>query len=309
MEVGAPEGRPEAETAEVWVYTSMYQEVIDEMTPLLQRDLPNVKVAWFQAGSEKVAQRWEAEDEAGGSHACVLATSDPGWYVGLADRGELGAYVSPRALELDRAWVRPRYAAFRVSLMVLAASGSEAPSSFQELADPKWQGRFSTPDPLASGTMFTTLSAWDQVFGPEWLARAKGNGWVAAGGSSAVLARMQSGEKPVGVLLMENLLVKADAPAPVIPTEGAVPVPGYVGVTTDCPAPAAARAVVDWLMGPAAQEAIVHGKMHSPFPGAAPPAGAPPLADIALLPLPDDFAARTVAGADALKQRWQELSR
>lgn len=67
----------------------MYAEVIDAMTPALARSLPDVHVQWFQAGSEKVGQRWEAEEEAGGSRACLLATSDPAWYVDLSQRDKL----------------------------------------------------------------------------------------------------------------------------------------------------------------------------------------------------------------------------
>lgn len=309
VELGPPGERAATGVAEVWIYTSMYQEVIDEMAPALARDLPDVKVEWFQSGSEKVAQRWEAEHEAGGSRACLLATSDPAWYVALTGRDLLRPYVSPRALELDRAWATPTWSAFRISLMVMASSAPEAPSSFRELADPRWKGRFSTPDPLSSGTMFTTLAALRATLGEDWIAAAKANGWVAAGGNSAVLTRMQSGEKPVGVLLLENLLAKEGAPGPIFPEEGAVPVPGPLAIPRGCPDPDAAERVYDWLMGPTAQAAVVHGFMHSPFPDAPPPAGAPPLADIRLLALPPGFTAEAAKGAEALKQRWQELGR
>ena len=320
IEVGAPAGGAAVDAGlgtsehpvEVWIYTSMYQEVLDALTPDLTAALPGVRVQWFQAGSEKVAQRWEAETEAGGSRACLLATSDPGWYEDLARRGALRAYVSPRALELPRAWVRPTHAAFRVSLMVLAANG-EAPPSFAALAEPAWKGRFSTPDPLSSGTMFTTLAALEHTLGDAWLASARGNGWVAAGGNSAVVARMQSGEAPVGVVLLENLLAQEGyaegTPGVARPNlaAGAIPVPGPIAITTGCTAPAAAEAVEDWLLSPVAQAHIVAGRMHSPFPGAPAPAHAPALADVELLPLPDDFAARTATRANALRARWNEL--
>ena len=79
IEVGAPAGGAAVDAGrgtsehpiEVWIYTSMYQEVLDALTPDLTAALPGVRVQWFQAGSEKVAQRWEAETEAGGSRACL----------------------------------------------------------------------------------------------------------------------------------------------------------------------------------------------------------------------------------------------
>ena len=99
---------PSEGPVELWVYTSMYQSVLDELDPMLAEELPGVQVKWFQSGSEKVAQRLEAEWAAGGSDACVLMTSDPFWYQALSERGALRPYVSPQALALDRQWVNPR---------------------------------------------------------------------------------------------------------------------------------------------------------------------------------------------------------
>jgi iron(III) transport system substrate-binding protein len=325
VELGPPGGAHTTErtagagaVTEVWVYTSMYQEVLDAMTPDLARALPDVRVQWFQAGSEKVAQRWEAEEEAGGSRACVLATSDPAWYADLAGRGALRVRVPPRALELPRAWAHPTHAAFRVSLMVLAANGP-VPARIEELSDPRWKG-FSTPDPLSSGTMFTTLATLDAALGADWLARAHANGWVAAGGNSAVLARMQSGEAPVGLVLLENLLAQEGyAPDDTTPglarpnlAAGAVAIPGYAAVPSRCAAPEAADRVVDWLLSSEAQAHVVRGRMHSPFPAtpgddaARAPAGAPPLETLTLLATPPD--AQVAATAPALRARWGALT-
>jgi iron(III) transport system substrate-binding protein len=260
VEVGAPGTRAASGPAEVWVYTSMYQEVVDAMDPAVEK-ATGARVEWFQAGSEKVAQRWEAEDEAGGSRACVVATSDPLWYVDLAARGKLAAYVSPRALDLPRVWVAPEYAAMRVSEMTIAAVG-EAPPSFRALGEPEWRGKFSTPDPLSSGTTFTALSVLEARYGADWLVALKTNGWVAAGGNSAVLARMESGEKPVGMILRENL---KDTVTERVPEEGRIPVPGFVAIPAACPSREAAERVVDWFLGEEAQARVVGAKMASPF--------------------------------------------
>lgn len=318
-------GQGGQEIAEVWVYTSMYQEVIDALKPLAEAELPGVRLQWFQSGSEKVAARWEAEQAAGGSRACLLATSDPGWYVDLSRRGLLLPYVTPKALgvlDVNRGWVQPDHAAFRISLMVLAGlsapppvSGGAAagsivapPISYALLSDPLYKDRFSTGDPLSSGTTFTAVAALETALGPDWLPGLKRNGWVASGGSSAVMGRIQSGERPYGMLLLENLLSRPDPRVSwVIPEEGAVAVPGPLAIPRGCGEPAAAERVYDWLFGPSAQEQIVAGKMHSPLPEYPPPAGAPPLSEIRQLPLPADFYARAAAESEPRKQRLQQL--
>ncbi|MDP2313161.1 MAG: extracellular solute-binding protein [Pseudomonadota bacterium] len=295
------------EKAEVWVYTSMYQHVLDAMDPIVAERLPGVTVRWFQSGSEKVAQRWEAEHEAGQSPACVVATSDPAWYVDLDTRGLLVPYVSPRAVTIDRAWVTPTWSTVRLSFMVLGAPPAGGPARFSDLAGPEWKDRFSSGDPLSSGTTFTTLAALDATYGWDFVQQLYTNGWMAAGGNSAVIARMESGERPVGIVLHENLLAKG-LPA-TIPADGAVAVPGPVAIPTDCRAKDAAKQVIDWLYTDEAQALIVAGAMYSPFPELAPPTGGPPLAELPRFPTPPDFWTTTAAGAPALKERFRALVR
>ena len=302
VELGPPgatsrEGRPT-----VWVYTAIYQNQLDQFAAVLAEDLPDIDVQFFQGGSEKVAQRWEAEHAAGASPACVIATSDPAWYVDLTRRGLLHPYVSPRALELPREWVTPTFASHRVDLMVLGVhNGDEGPRSFAELTDPRWKDQFSTGDPFSSGTTFTTVSAFDQVYGDEFLERLDENGWVMGGGNSAVLSRIESAEKPVGVVLLNNLLQKPGVAQIVYPEDGAVPIPGPLAIPTDCREIEAAEEVVDWFMGAHAEALVIKNQMHSPFPGAAAPEGAPPLDQIKLFPLPEGFTDAVADRAPSLR--------
>jgi iron(III) transport system substrate-binding protein len=294
----------------VWIYTAIYQDQVDQFDALAKVELPDVDVEWFQGGSEKVAQRWEAEHGAGGSPACILATSDPSWYVDLTTRGLLHPYVSPRALELPRAWVTPTYTAHHIDLMVIgSAPGIEAPKTFRALVDPEWKERFSTGDPFSSGTTFTTVSAWDALHGQGFLEGLDKNGWVMAGGNSAVLGRIESRERPIGVVLLNNLLSKPGTSQIIFPADGAVPIPGPLAIPNDCPNQEAAERVVDWLMSPSAQALVVKSRMHSPFPGMPAPDGAPPLEDIVLAPLAEDFTERAAESAPDLRARLEALQR
>lgn len=317
IEVGnqAQNQGPSEGPVELWVYTSMYQSVLDELDPMLAQDLPGVQVEWFQSGSEKVAQRLEAEWAAGGSEACVLMTSDPFWYQALTERQALRPYVSPQALALDRQWVSPTYTTARISTMVLAVHAEqipeeERPQSFQDLTNPRYAGKVSTPDPLSSGTTFTTMAFLQQAYGWPYFETLRGQGTVSAGGNSSTLQRIESSERPVGVLLLENLLKAAESgsPAtPIFPEDGAIAIPGPIAITAECAHPLQAQAFVDWMLSDKAQQAVVGGYMHSPFPGAAPPKGAPALQDIVMRPWSGDFTAQTASQAEALKERYAEI--
>jgi iron(III) transport system substrate-binding protein len=320
VELGPPDapratGAGEAAAGEVWVYTSLCQPVIDAVDPALREDLPGVEPRWFQSGSEKVAQRFEAESEAGGSPACVLLTSDPFWYAGLADAGRLTPHLPPNVLHLDRGYVDPdgRWVATRVSLMVIGVRSDvppeDRPASFAALGDAKYAGKVSMPDPLASGTAFTWL-AFATSDGWDGLRALHAGGLVAAGGSAAVATRVETGERPVGVLLLENVLSarRRGAPIdPVFPSDGAIAVPGPAAIPAGCPNPSAARAVVDWLLGARGQALLASGDLYPAIPTAAPPRGAPPLAEVPIRPWTPELTTEIRANQADIKEKWTAL--
>ncbi|WP_342377190.1 ABC transporter substrate-binding protein [Myxococcus stipitatus] len=276
----ASEGAP---TGEVWVYTSMYQHVLDALEPLLKRELPGVTVRWYQAGSEKVASRLEAERAAGAIRADLLATSDPFLVERLASEGIFLPYASTHVLRVPRALLDldARYAAIRVSTMVLVhREGSlPPPPSFAALVDGTWKGRVAIGDPLTSGTAFTWAVFCQSRHGETYFAGLRRQGAIVAGGNAAVLQKVESGEADAGVLLLENALTaraRGSRIQVVWPTDGAVTIPGPVAILAKTPNPVAARAVVDVLLSPEGQRLIVEqGDMHAVDPRLAGPRGEP----------------------------------
>jgi iron(III) transport system substrate-binding protein len=317
IELGPPDGAPLGVDAdggpsgEVWIYTSMYPPVIDALEELIAERYPAVEPRWYQAGSEKVAQRAEAEWSAGGSPACLLMTSDPFWYARLEQQGRLQPHLAPNVLKLDRALVDDdgTWVTARQSLVVLAVSEAipegDRPEAFQALAEPAWSGKITSGDPLASGSSFTWLAFAIRDHGWDYVNALRANGLVAAGGNSAVLNRVQTGERPVGVILLENLLT-AEPPgvATVFPTDGAVVVPGPLAMTADCRNPVAAGAIYDLVLSEEGQRRIVAGDMYGVLPTLDPPAGAPPLSAIAVRPWTPGLADEIVVEQSAIKDRW-----
>ncbi len=288
VEVGPPGEASEARAGTVHVYTSMYKEVIEAVEPVLAKRLeiasPGTRVEWFQSGSEKVAQRLDAELAAGGSPCDVLLTSDPAYYRRLEREGRLVPYVSPAALRQPRSLVDPdgSFATARLSTMVIGISprhAGERPRSFADLGRPDL--RVTLGDPLSSGTTLTAVAALSTRLGWDWFRVLKAKGTVAAGGGGAVMQRLESGEADAGIVLLENILLaraRGSKVAAVIPSDGAVAIPGPIALLQRARRSEAARAVYDAILSEEVQRAIVAlGMMHSPDPAIPPPDGAPPL--------------------------------
>ncbi len=270
----APAASTDAPSGELWIYTSMYRQVIDALDPLLKERLPGVTFHWYQAGSEKVASRLEAERAAGAIRADVIATSDPFLYERLKREGSLLPYASPHALRIPRELLDldAHYAAARLSTMVLVHRRdlSDPPTRFAELAEPTWRGKVAIGDPLTSGTAFTWSVFMESRYGSGFFERLRSNHVVVAGGNAAVLQKVEGGEAEVGVLLLENALAAKARGSPIehaYPEDGAVLIPGPLAIFKSTRNPAAAKAFVDVLLSSEGQRIIVErGDMHAVDP-------------------------------------------
>lgn len=269
-------GKPQGE---VWVYTSMYRQVLDALDPVLKEQLPGVTVHWFQAGSEKVAAKLEAELAAGGTQCDVLVTSDPFLYQRFKKEGRWLRYVSPNGVRTPQRFVDPdgHYAAVRLSTMVLVhRAGTPAPPSFEALAQPEWKGEVALGDPLTSGTAFTWAVVLEQRLGAGYFEKLRANAARVAGGNAAVLQKVEGGEAKVGVLLLENALAAKAKNSPIEiawPSDGAVVIPGYAGILASTRNAEAAKAFVDVMLSPKGQALITASDMHAVDPRVPGPRG------------------------------------
>ena len=316
VEVGAQSRDAAGEAATVRVYSSIYKHVIDAIQPVLAARLraagySAVRVEWFQSGSEKVAARLDAELASGGSPCDLLLTSDPTYYQRLKHDGNLVPYISPASLKyplqyLDRDGA---FALSRLSTMALAVSSKlpegRVPASFRDLA--KGGGvRVALGDPLASGTTLTAVAAIAGRYGWDWFRAVKRARGVVVGGNAAVLQRVESGESDVGIVLLENVLAsraRGSKVRLVIPSDGAVIIPGPIALLPHGARSLAARAVYDALLSDEVQRILIDpGLLHSPNPALPPPPGAPPLRELlsAQFPLSPEPPAQVKAAFNAI---------
>ena len=137
----------------VMVYTSMYPDIVNSMCkPKVQKAFPDLKVSWFQGGTEKIKTKIAGEVKANKISDDVLMVADPSYYIYLKDKGLLLNYKSPETkhhiMEVDKdgAW-----AAVRVCNMIIAYNKDklkpeDVPKSWKDLTNPKYKGRIAMPN-------------------------------------------------------------------------------------------------------------------------------------------------------------------
>lgn len=322
----APDGAPNTDnnapdgvTGQVWVYTSIYQSVIEELDPLIKAKHPNLDVKWYRAGSEKVATRLDTELRAGGTQADLVMTSDPFWYLKLKNEGLLQPHVSADLLPIPRSFMDldGHYATCRVSTMVIAynpemITAEELPTSFADLKEARFNGKVTLGDPLASGTHFTTTAFLSTIYGWEFYQTLRAGGALAAGGNSSVLRRVEGKEFAIGVVLLENVLANQAKGSPIkyiLPKDGAITIPGNIAIMKSTDNLPAARALYDLIMSPEGQRAMVTGNMHSANPRVDPPGKTPAFDKLPLgrFGWTEAFTADVQKRAPQIKARFDEV--
>lgn len=301
---------------ELWVYTSIYNDVLDDLAPQVQAAMPEVEVRWYKAGSEEVAARVTAELAAGGTRADVLMTADIFWYENLRQEGHLKvlppdllAKVPESLRDPDGTYMASRAAAMVMVVNDAALGGVPAPVSYADLAKPEYKGKVVIGDPLKSGTHFVALALLSRTLGWTWYRSLRANEAVIEGGNSAVLRRIETGDRPIGLLLLENFIKAKQSGSVarlVVPKEGAIVIPSPIAILARARQPEPALKLCRMMMEKSGQEAMVRGRMYPSVPGLPGPPGAPPFADLlAAKMFPDPRLTREIAAtAEDLKETF-----
>jgi iron(III) transport system substrate-binding protein len=305
-----------AKKQEFWIYTSFYKDVVTQIEKELQPAFPDVKFQFFQNKSEVVATKVNAELAGGKTKADLLISSDPYWYGEMKKAGKLLQYASPLAKDLAPDLVMDPDHYFecqRIAVMVIGYNGEVFneqngphawPTSWKDLTSPKWAKQVSMGNPLDSGTNFTLVATLSEQFGWDYFKKLRDQGLISQGGSSAVINRMETRERPVGMVLFENILQAQARKSPVktaFPTDGAIAIPSPMAIPADTDTPELAKKVYDWFFSEAAQKLIVRTGLYSPFPAIAPPEGAPKWTDLKRQ-LP-----KTATDREAIKKKFAEI--
>jgi iron(III) transport system substrate-binding protein len=307
-----------AESKEFWIYTSLYKDTIADLTPRLEKQFPGVKFQWYQAGSEDIATKVGAELMAGLPKADLLISSDRFWYEDLANQGKLFAYSSPFTESIAAELKHPQgfYTTLSIPVMVISynqdALKQTPPQSFKELTEARWKDLVSSGSPLASGTNFTTMAFLQKTYGWDYFKQLKSNGMIAEGGNSAVVRRLQSGERPVGKVLLENILRFQNEDKRlkfIIPSDGAVIHNNVLAITQKENDKELVKKVVDWFYSKEGQEAMTRSFMYSPIKGFPAPVGAPELEAILAKSFPwsSSFLKEVGDKRTELKEKFAEI--
>jgi iron(III) transport system substrate-binding protein len=292
-----------AEKKEVWLYTSIYKEFATPLKEAFEAKNKDISVQIFQAGSEKIQAKLEAELIAKKPQADVIVASDPFFLANLEER----KLLSP----LKGGTIRNNYFSVMTLLCHKKIASKDRPKSFADLTKPEFKGKLQFSSPLESGTAFATVAYLSQKLGWTYFEKLRANHLGSQGGNSSVIQKIESGEKNCGMALLENILAAQKKGSPieaVFPDDGSFAIPSVQGVLASSKNLVAAKVFADFILEKEAQEILRKGYMYSVRKDVAAPEGAPALDKIAKSDVwTPEFVAGISKQTKTIKNKFAEL--
>ena len=136
--------------------------------------------------------------------------------------------------------------------------GNDVPKSWDDLLDPKWQGKISMPDPSRHASTATFLWNLQKIKGDKWLdfvrALAKQKPHLVESYSSVPNALVR-GEAALGISYIQYV-PQTKGPIGFAPIEQAFADPSDAGISAKAANPNAARFLIDYLCSPEGQKKV-----------------------------------------------------
>lgn len=303
LALSTPQAR--AEKKQLWVYTSVYKEFIAPIEKAFEEKHPDIDVQVFQAGSEKIQAKVETELLSGKAQADLLMVSDPFWSADLEHRGLAFTDRSRKPVETN-------YYSAVVLISHASLPATARPRSFKDLEDTKFDKQIQIASPLESGSAFSAVALLSRKYGWEYFEKLRKNHLASNGGNSTVIQKVESGEKKIGMVLLENALAarKRGSPIEIIyPADGAFAVPSAQVILKSSPNRETALKFSDFVLSKEGQTLLRNGFMHSVRNDVAPPETAPSIKD--LVKGKPEWPAATIAeiarDSKAIKKKFAEL--
>jgi iron(III) transport system substrate-binding protein len=298
-------------------YTALELTTAERLSRTFEAKYPGIAVRVERSGAERIFQRI-AQEQGSGIHAVDVANStDPAHYLDWKKHGWLAPYVPDDvakhfpADQIDPDGMHATSCAWTeaIGYNTNLVKREDAPKSYADLLDPKWQGKIVKGHPGYSGAILTATFV---------LARDLGWPYLEKLAQQRVMQVQSAADPPKKILLGEravmadgndyNLVLLKDQGKPVevvYATEGSPLIIVPSGIFQGAPNPNAARLFQSFFFSAEAQQLLVDGFAHRSFHAQVKEKGAHiPLAELKLLKADP---AAVQAQSEEIKARYSKL--
>lgn len=297
----------------ITLYTSIPQPIADKIQLDFSERYPDIQLEVFRSGTSGVVTKLMTEKEAGEIVADLIWVAEPSTYESFKDQDMLLKFAPSEAAALPAEMKDPEgyYYAGRLINMIIGYNPNlvgEPPEGWEDILDPRFQGKIGMPSPLRSGSSVAAVKTLTDRYGWEYFETFREIGGVQAQNNGTVRDNIASGEYLAGIFLDYMARAAEESGSPlryVWPAEGAVFIPSPVAILSTSKNPKAAEVFVDFILSKEGQKTLVELGSFIPVRGDVdPPAGAPRLDEIKRLPT--DWKSVQLE-LDGINDRWTRL--
>jgi iron(III) transport system substrate-binding protein len=298
-------------------YSALELNVAERLGKMFEAKYPGIAVRVERSGAERIYQRIAQEQGSGINAVDVANSTDPAHYLDWKKNGWLAAYVPDDVAKYFPADQFDPDGMYATSCAWLEAIGyntslvkaADAPKSYADLLDQRWQGKIVKAHPGYSGAILTATFV---------LARDLGWPYFEKLAQQKVMQVQSAADPPKKILLGEravmadgndyNLVLLRDQGRPVepvYPTEGSPLIIVPSGIFQSAPNPNAARLFQSFFLSAETQQMLVDDYANRSFHGQVKEKGGrKPLSEIKLLKAPP---AEVLAQSEAIKARYTKI--
>jgi iron(III) transport system substrate-binding protein len=276
-------------------YTSIELLTAEKIGEAFEKAYPGIHVQVERNGAERIFQRLEQERGAGIHTADVVECSDMTALYAWKNQGWLAPFVPEDVTKWpadqrdpDGTFATERFTLSPIEYNTKLVKPEDAPKSFADLLDPKWDGKIVKAHPGYSGTIMTVTFEISRDIGWDFFKKLGQQHIMQVQSAADPPKKVAQGERPVaadGGEYVPLQMISQGAPlALVYPAEGTPSIPGGAGVMIDAPHPNAAKLFDLYLFSKEGQTLLVElARLRSFHPDAPVPDGAKPLSEIKIM--------------------------
>jgi len=261
-----------ADGEEVYWLTTMYPtETAQSVADAFMKKYPKITVKVDRATADENWEKLRTTEAAHAAKADVFSSTQTFFYDMAKKAGYVDCYMPETAKVLAAeykdpkgCWFAARQSTFTLAYNTDKVKPADVPTSYRDLADPKWKGKIGMLDPALSNNGFSAYFTMSRVLGNGDLNATK-DYWKAVGANKPVLYKeggalinaISSGEISIGWVFDYRAWELADQGAPVSaanPKEGVVTNTDFTALVKDNDAPHASRLFMNFLASKEAME-------------------------------------------------------
>ena len=263
-------------SGKVMLYSSMQEDQLVALKEAFEKKYPGITMEYYFAGTSKVVTKISTEAQAGHVDADVIWVGDAADYVSFKESGILQKYTSPEATAdvIDPVYVDPdgyytagRLVGVGISYNTVLVTEEEAPKTWEDLLDAKWNDQIVMSDPGTAGTTKYWMNAMmcSDKYGAEYMQKLKDNSCYLESGTTATHNQLAASAYKVGVCLdyVTANLAAEGSPIAFLYPEDTICIPSPIGLVANCNNEENGKLLIDFLLSKEGQEILVANNLVS----------------------------------------------